>query len=135
MPRFVIAKLMDALNDRGKALKGSKILVLGLAYKKDIDDVRESPSLELIELLLEKGAKVDYNDPHCPRTHKMREHDLKMTSKPLSPKMLAGYDAVLISTDHTSYDYKAIVRHAQLVVDTRNATSGVKTGRSKIVKA
>ena len=135
MPRFVIGKLMDALNEKGKALKGSKILVLGLAYKKDIDDVRESPSLELIELLQEKGAKVDYNDPHCPRTHKMREHDLQMTSKKLSPKMLAGYDAVLISTDHTSYDYKAIVRHSQLVVDTRNATAGVKTGRSKIVKA
>ena len=135
MPRFVITKLMDALNDKGKALKGAKILVLGLAYKKDIDDVRESPSLELIELLQAKGAKVDYNDPHCPRTHKMREHDLKMTSKKLSPKMLASYDAVLISTDHTSYDYKQIVRHAQLVVDTRNATAGVKTGRSKIVKA
>jgi len=135
MPRYVIAKLMDALNDCGKALKGSKVLVLGLAYKKDIDDVRESPSIELIELLAEKGAKVDYNDPHCPRTHKMREHDLKMTSKKLSPAMLAGYDAVLISTDHSSYDYKQIVRHAQLVIDTRNATSGVKTGRSKIVKA
>jgi len=135
MPRFVISKLMDALNDKGKALKGSKILVLGLAYKKDIDDVRESPSLELIELLQAKGAKVDYNDPHCPATHKMREHDLKMTSKKLSPKMLASYDAVLISTDHSSYDYKAIVRHAQLVVDTRNATAGVKTGRSKIIKA
>ncbi|HDZ19690.1 hypothetical protein LCGC14_0015350 [marine sediment metagenome] len=135
MPRYVISRLMDALNERSQSLKGSKILVLGLAYKKDVDDVRESPSLELIELLIEKGAKVDYNDPHCPRTHKMREHDLKMTSKPLSAKMLAGYDAVLISTDHTSYDYKQIVRHAQLVVDTRNATSGVKTGRSKIVKA
>ena len=135
MPRFVIGKLMDALNEKGKALKGSKILVLGLAYKKDIDDVRESPSLELIELLQEKGAKVDYNDPHCPATHKMREHDLKMTSKKLSPRMLASYDAVLISTDHTSYDYKQIVRHAKLVIDTRNATAGVKTGRSKIVKA
>jgi UDP-N-acetyl-D-glucosamine dehydrogenase len=135
MPRFVIAKLMDALNDKGKALKGSKVLVLGLAYKKDIDDVRESPSLELIELLQAKGAKVDYNDPHCPATHKMREHDLQMTSKAITPKMLAGYDAVLISTDHTSYDYKEIVRHAQLVIDTRNATAGVKTGRSKIVKA
>ena len=135
MPRYVISRLMDALNERSQPLKGSKILVLGLAYKKDVDDVRESPSLELIELLIEKGAKVDYNDPHCPRTHKMREHDLKMTSKPLSAKMLASYDAVLISTDHTSYDYKQIVRHAKLVVDTRNATANVKTGRSKIVKA
>jgi UDP-N-acetyl-D-glucosamine dehydrogenase len=135
MPEFVIHKLMEALNDRSKALKGSKILVLGLAYKKDIDDVRESPSLELIELLQDKGAKVDYNDPHCPATHKMREHDLKMTSKTLSPKMLASYDAVLISTDHSSYDYKEIVKHAKLVVDTRNATAKVRTGRSKIIKA
>lgn len=135
MPRYVVTKLMEALNDKAKALKGSKILVLGLAYKKDIDDVRESPSLELIELLTESGAKVDYNDPHCPRTHKMREHDLKMTSKKLSAKMLAGYDAVLISTDHTSYDYQFIVDNAQLVIDTRNATSKVKRGRRKIVKA
>ncbi|MGB2820897.1 MAG: nucleotide sugar dehydrogenase, partial [Phycisphaerae bacterium] len=100
MPAFVIAKLTDALNERGKALKGSRVLVLGLAYKKDVDDVRESPSLELIELLKAKGAKVDYNDPHIAHTHKMREHDLKMSSKKLSARMLAGYDAVIISTDH-----------------------------------
>ena len=135
MPEWVIHKLMYALNWRKKALKGSKILVLGLAYKKDIDDVRESPSLELIELLLYRGAKVDYNDPHVPRTHKMREHDLGMTSKKLSARMLASYDAVVISTDHSSYDYSFIVDSAQLVVDTRNATKGVKRGRSKIIKA
>jgi len=135
MPRYVIGKVMDALNDRGKALNGAKILVLGLAYKKDIDDVRESPSLELIELLQAKGARVDYNDPHVPRTHKMREHDLKMTSKPLSAKMLARYDAVLISTDHSSYDYPSIVDHAKLVIDTRNACQHVRRGRKKIVKA
>ncbi len=135
MPQYVISRLMDALNERGKPLKGSRILVLGLAYKKDIDDVRESPSLVLIELLTARGAKVDYNDPHCPRTHKMRAHDLKMTSKKLSPKMLAGYDAVLIATDHSSYDYDMIVRHAKLVIDTRNATASVRTGRRKIVKA
>jgi len=135
MPRFVITKLMDALNDRSKSLKGSKILMLGLAYKKDVDDVRESPSLELIKLLKEKGAKVDYNDPHVPRTHKMREYDLKMTSKKLSAAMLAKYDAVLISTDHTSYDYQFIVDNARLVIDTRNATAKVKRGARKIVKA
>ncbi|MHC4294320.1 MAG: nucleotide sugar dehydrogenase, partial [Planctomycetota bacterium] len=135
MPNWVIQKLMHALNERGKAMKGSKILVLGLAYKKDIDDVRESPSLELIELLKDHGAKVDYNDPHIPHTHKMREHDLKMSSKRLSPKMLASYDAVLISTDHSCYDYRSIVANAKLVIDTRNATKDVKRGRKKIVKA
>jgi len=135
MPQFVINKLIYALNDRGKALKGSKILVLGLAYKKDIDDVRESPSLELIELLTHHGAKVDYNDPHVPRTHKMREHDLKMSSRKLSARMLAGYDAVLISTDHSSYDYQFIVDNARMVIDTRNATGSIRRGRRKIVRA
>jgi len=135
MPRYVIAKLMDALNDRGKALKGARVLVLGLAYKKDIDDVRESPSLELIELLREKGASVDYNDPHVPRTHKMREHDLKMISKKISARMLAGYDVVLVSTDHSSYDYQVIADHAKLVIDTRGAMRGVKGNRDKIVMA
>ncbi len=135
MPAYVIARTMDALNDRKKSLKGSKVLVLGLAYKEDIDDVRETPSLELIELLREKGAKVDYNDPYIPKTHKMREYDLKMKSKPLSAKMIQSYDVVLISTAHSDYDYKWIVKNAQLVVDTRNATKDVKTGRKKIFKA
>jgi UDP-N-acetyl-D-glucosamine dehydrogenase len=135
MPEYVITKLMDALNDHKKSVRGSKILVLGLAYKKDIDDVRESPSLELIELLHAKGAKVDYNDPYCPRTHKMREHNLKMTSKKLSARMLKSYDAVLISTDHSDYDYQFIVDNAKLVIDTRNATKGVKRGRKRIIKA
>lgn len=135
MPEFVINKLMHALNDAGKPVRNSKILVLGLAYKKDIDDVRESPSLALIELLQKKGAKVDYNDPHVPRTHKMRKHDLKMVSKKITPAMLKSYDAVLISTDHSSYDYQLIVDNAKLVVDTRNATKSVKRGRKKIVKA
>jgi UDP-N-acetyl-D-glucosamine dehydrogenase len=135
MPSFVITKLTDALNERGKALKGSRVLVLGLAYKKDVDDVRESPSLELIELLQAKGAKVDYNDPHIAHTHKMREHDLKMSSKKLSARMLAGYDAVIISTDHGAYDYQFIVDSAKLVVDTRNATGKIRRGRRKVVKA
>jgi len=135
MPHYVVHKVMEALNERKKSLKGSKVLVLGLAYKPDIDDVRESPSLELIELLKERGAKVDYNDPYIPKTHKMREYDLKMTSRPLSAAMLRGYDCVLISTNHSTYDYGWIVRHSKLVVDTRNATAGVKGGRRKIVKA
>jgi UDP-N-acetyl-D-glucosamine dehydrogenase len=135
MPHYVISRVMDALNDRKKSLNGAKVLVLGLAYKKDIDDLRESPSIELIEILRDKGAKVDYNDPYIARTHKQREHDLKMISKKLSDRMLSGYDAVIISTAHSDYDYDWIVRHARLVVDTRNATCAVKKGRNKIVKA
>jgi UDP-N-acetyl-D-glucosamine dehydrogenase len=111
------------------------VLILGLAYKPDIDDVRESPSLELIELLKERGAKVDYNDPYVPQTHKMREYNLQMTSKKLTAAMLKSYDVVLISTNHSDYNYKWIVKNSKLVVDTRNACVNVKTGRNKIVKA
>jgi UDP-N-acetyl-D-glucosamine dehydrogenase len=135
MPHYVIQRTMEALNERKKSLKGSRVLILGLAYKKDIDDVRESPSLELIELLRAKGAKVDYNDPYIPKTHKQRKYDLQMKSKPLSAQMLKGYDVVLVSTDHSDYDYNWIVKHSQLVIDTRNATQNVKKGLRKITKA
>jgi UDP-N-acetyl-D-glucosamine dehydrogenase len=135
MPHFVVHRVADALNERCKSIKGSKILVLGLAYKKDVDDIRESPSIELIEMLRDRGAKVDYNDPHVPRTPKQREHNLGMTSKKLTEEMLASYDCVLIATDHSAYDYDWIVKHADLIVDTRNATAKVTTGRKKIVKA
>ncbi len=135
MPHYVVTKTMEALNEHKKSMKGAKVLVLGLAYKKDIDDLRESPSIELIELLGQKGARVDYNDPYIPKTHKQRRHDLGMRSKKLSAKMLAGYDVVLISTDHSDYDYNWIVQNAKLVVDTRNATAAVRRGRRKIVKA
>ncbi len=135
MPEYVIARLTGALNAKKKAVNGSKILVLGLAYKRDVDDLRESPSIELIERLKTLGAKVDYNDPYIPRTPRQRAHNLGMVSKKLSAKMVASYDCVLIATDHTDYDYPWLVKHAQLVVDTRNATARVKTGRRKIVKA
>ncbi|MHC4557897.1 MAG: nucleotide sugar dehydrogenase [Planctomycetota bacterium] len=135
MPQYVVAKTIEALNEKTKSLKGSKVLVLGLAYKKDIDDLRESPSIELIELLRQKGAKVDYNDPYIPRTHKQRMHDLRMTSKKLSARMLAGYDVVLISTDHSDYNYDWIVKNAKLVVDARNATAAVRRAGKKVVKA
>ncbi len=135
MPYYVIGRVAEALNEKGKAIKGSKILVLGLAYKKDVDDLRESPSIILIEQLKHRGAKVDYNDPFIPTTHKQREHDLKMKSVPLTPATLKKYDIVLISTDHTQYDYEMVVRHAKIVVDSRNATKNVKTGREKIWKA
>ena len=105
------------------------------ASKPDIDDVRESPSLELIELLKARGAKVDYNDPHIPQTHKQRDYNLQMRSKKLTEASLASYDVVLIATNHSDYDYAWIVKHARLVVDTRNATAQVKNGRKKIVKA
>ncbi len=135
MPEYVITKLADALNEKGKPLKGSKVLILGLAYKKDVDDMRESPSLQLIELLKEKHAKVDYNDPHIPKAPRTREHNLKMSSVKLTKAALAKYDVVLISTDHSSYDYQFIVDNAQMVVDTRNATKAVKRNRRKIKQA
>jgi UDP-N-acetyl-D-glucosamine dehydrogenase len=123
MPYFVIDQLVDALNTRRKALNGSKVLVLGLAYKKDIDDLRESPSLTIIELLKAKGAVVSYNDPYFPTVGHGRHYDLNMSSTPL--ERLEQYDAVMIVTDHTTYDYRAIVNASQLVVDTRNATKGI----------
>lgn len=135
MPEYVIHRLAMALNEHRKPIFGSRILVLGLAYKKDVDDIRESPSIELIELLRDHGAKVDYNDPHVPKTHKMREHDLRMKSVPLTAPSLKKYDAVLIATDHTAYDYDMIVKNSKLIIDTRNATANVRSGRKKIIKA
>jgi len=113
----------DALNDRRKSLNGSKILILGVAYKKDIDDLRESPSLTIIELLQKRGAEVSYNDPYLPFVGRGRKYDLQMKS--VSLDNLGKYDCVLIVTDHSDYDYKRIVREAELVVDTRNATKGI----------
>ena len=134
MPYNVVDALVGALNSHEKSVKGSKILLLGVAYKKDVDDLRESPSLKLLELLSARGALLDYNDPYFPALHKMRHYDFSnMKSVELSPERLASYDCVLIATDHTSYDYDAIVRHSKLVVDTRNATRHVKQGREKVV--
>ncbi|MGE4286606.1 MAG: nucleotide sugar dehydrogenase [Phycisphaerae bacterium] len=135
MPEYVVQRLMEALNSHKKAINGSRVLVLGLAYKKDIDDVRESPSLELIELLRDKGAKVDYNDPYIPETWKQRKYNLKMKSKPVTKAALAKYDAVLIATDHSEYDYQMIVDSAPLIVDTRNACEGLRGAKKKVWKA
>jgi UDP-N-acetyl-D-glucosamine dehydrogenase len=136
MPAYVVSRLADALNERGKPVKGSKVAILGMAYKKDVDDPRESPGFELMDLLLKKGALVTYNDPHIPSLPPMRHYPhLKMTSQELSSQYLAAQDCVLIATDHTAYDYASIVKNAQLVLDTRNATAGVTQGREKIVKA
>ena len=123
MPYYVIEQTTSALNDRRKALNGSKILVLGLAYKRDIDDLRESPSLTIIELLKDRGAVVAYNDPYFPRVGRGRHYDLNMECTTLDH--LNQYDAVMVVTDHTSYDYAKIVRESQLVIDTRNATKGI----------
>jgi UDP-N-acetyl-D-glucosamine dehydrogenase len=134
MPYHVVNAVGSALNERQKSIKGSKILLLGIAYKKDVDDLRESPSLKLLELLTERGAVIDYNDPYFPQLHKMRHYDFShKRSVALSPETVASYDCVLIATDHSSYDYEAIVRDAQLVVDSRNATRRVKQSREKIV--
>jgi len=134
MPYHVVSSVADALNERQKSLKGSKILLLGVAYKKDVDDLRESPSLKLLELLTARGAKLDYNDPYFPALHKMRHYDFsQLRSVELTPAALASYDCVLIATDHTSYDYNTIVEAAKLVVDSRNATRRVAKGREKIV--
>ncbi|HEX5413332.1 MAG TPA: nucleotide sugar dehydrogenase [Terriglobia bacterium] len=135
MPHHVIERLSDALNKRSKCLYGARILVLGISYKKDVDDLRESPSLRIIELLQERGATVDYNDPYFERLHKMRQYDLGLESVALTAESLAGYDAVLIATDHSSYDYGFIAANAQLVVDTRNATGNLRQHREKIVQA
>ena len=124
MPYFVLEQTTAALNDRSKSLKGSKVLVLGLAYKRDIDDLRESPSLTIIELLRAKGAIVSYNDPFFPSVGHGRHYDLNMTSTSLDN--LGQFDAVLIVTDHSSYNYKEIVQQSQLVIDTRNATKGIE---------
>ena len=134
MPYHVVSAVADALNERQKSLKGSKILLLGVAYKKDVDDLRESPSLKLLELLTARGAKLDYNDPYFPALHKMRHYDFsQMRSVDLTPAVLGSYDCVLIATDHTAYDYQSIVDSSKLVVDTRNATRRVTKNREKIV--
>ena len=136
MPHYVVERLGDALNDRQKSVKNSRVLILGMAYKKDVDDPRESPGFELIELLLKKHAIVTYNDPHIPSLPRMRHYpDLKMSSQPLTPEVLGLQDCVLIATDHSAYDYSFIVKHSKLIVDTRNATKNVMDGRERILKA
>ena len=133
MPYHVVDAIAEALNQQKKSLKGAKLLVLGVAYKKDVDDLRESPTLKIMEILQKRGAEFDYNDPYFPQLHKMRHYDYSnMKSVPLSGETLGKYDAVIIATDHSSYDYAAIVDAAKLVVDTRNATRRVLRNRHKI---
>jgi UDP-N-acetyl-D-glucosamine dehydrogenase len=133
MPHHVVDRTMDALNEQGKALRGARVLILGLAYKKNIDDLRESPSIRLIELFREKGAQVSYHDPYCPKMKEMRhqpKYMLEMESVPLETAKEA--DVVVIATDHDCIDYQQLVRDAKLVIDTRNATKGVTFGKDKV---
>jgi UDP-N-acetyl-D-glucosamine dehydrogenase len=128
-PHYVVEKTMRVLNKFKKSLNGSKVLLLGAAYKKDIDDMRESPSLKLIELLQEGGAAIDYNDPYVPKLPKTRKYNLEMNSIELTKDKLAGYDLVLLSTDHSDYDYKFISDNSKIIIDTRNAfeKAGIKS--------
>jgi UDP-N-acetyl-D-glucosamine dehydrogenase len=132
MPHWVIGKLADALNARARSVKGSRVLVLGIAYKPDVEDMRESPSVELMEILRHKGALVSYSDPHVPRFPAMREHQFDLSSVELTPASIASFDLVLLATSHSAFDYRMIQQHAQLIVDTR----GVYLERlSNVVKA
>ena len=124
MPYFVVENIIEALSQQGKPLRGSRVLILGMAYKRDIDDLRESPSLTIIELLQKRGAKVEYNDPFFPSVGQGRKYALNMTSTPL--EKIAEFDCVVIVTDHSQYNYPEIVAKAKLVVDTRNATRGIE---------
>ncbi len=132
MPEYVVNKLMDGLNDSAKALKGSRVLVLGIAYKKNVDDMRESPSVEIMEQLEAKGCVVAYSDPHVPVFPKMREHHFELSSEPLSAKTLASFDAVVLATDHDKFDYELIRQHARLIVDSRGK---YRTPEAHIIKA
>jgi len=136
MPAYVVSKVADALNDRCKPIKGSKITLLGMAYKKDVDDPRESPGFELMELLLHKGAVVQYNDPYIPTLPSTRHYPhLRMSSHELTADYLRSCDCVLIVTDHSAYNWSWIAQHAPLIVDTRNAMKGVVAPGAKIVQA
>ncbi len=128
MPRYVVDRLADALNEDSKPLKGSRVLVLGLAYKANIDDDRESPSYEILELLEEHGARVDYCDPFFPATRKGRKHDLSLLSVPCSPEVFARYDAVLVATAHDAFKDRALYRDVPLVLDTRNLIASLPAG-------
>ena len=132
MPDYVLAKITDGMNQQRKSLYGSKILILGAAYKKNIDDMRESPSLDIIERLISKGVTVDYSDPHVAVLPKVRKHDLKLESIDLAPEVLGTFDCVVLATDHDAFDYEMILKHSKLIVDARGR---YREANSKVVKA
>lgn len=136
MPLYVVHRVAEALNNSGKPIRGSRIGIFGVAYKKDVDDPRESPSFKLMELLAERGAELSYCDPHIPTLPKMRHFDVPaLQSQDPSPEYLSSLDCVLIATDHSAFDWEQLVKHAPIVIDTRNATKDVREGRNKIFKA
>jgi UDP-N-acetyl-D-glucosamine dehydrogenase len=135
MPHYVVGRVAEALNEQGRPVKGSRVCVLGVAYKKDVDDPRESPAFPILELLRQRGAVVSYNDPHVPTLPRMRHHSIRLDSQPLTEAFLAAQDCVVLVTDHSAYDYDWIVRHTALLVDTRNATAGCTPGRCRIWRA
>jgi UDP-N-acetyl-D-glucosamine dehydrogenase len=135
MPLYVVNRVAEYLNEHAKPVKGSRICVLGVAYKKNVDDPRESPAFAIMEMLKQRGALISYNDPHVPSLPQMRHHTIRLDSEPLSEEFLASQDCVLILTDHSAYDYGWIVKHAKLVVDTRNATAGVADRSNRVRKA
>lgn len=132
MPEYVVTKLMDGLNSHSKALNGSKVLVLGIAYKKNVDDMRESPSLEIMELLRHKGADVQYSDPHVAKFPRMRDYKFDLSSVALTPESLSEFDAVVLATDHDRFDYESILEHAQLIIDSRGK---YRNTNGKVIKA
>lgn len=135
VPYYVVDKLMDAMNERERSVKGAHVLVLGVAYKRDVDDMRESPAIKILELLRAKGAEIAYHDPYVPAFPRFRSHDLALTSVPLDADTLSAADAVIIVTDHTQVDYALVAKHAKLVVDTRNAMANVDIPPERLIKA
>jgi UDP-N-acetyl-D-glucosamine dehydrogenase len=135
IPYYVVSKTVDALNDRKKSIRGAKLLILGVAYKKDVDDARESPALAIMDLFQKKGAAILYHDPFIPSLPPFRKYHFKLNSSPLTKPLLQRMDAVVVVTDHSQVDYGWVVRHAPLIIDTRNVTKGMKQWRKKIIKA
>ncbi len=135
MPQRVVDRVAEALNEDGLPVRGSRVCILGVAYKRDVDDPRESPAFPIMEMLQQRGAVVSYNDPHVATLPHMRHHSIRLDSQELTPDYLAEQDCVLVVTDHTAYDFDFILQHASLVVDTRNATAACDTGKGRVVKA
>ena len=135
IPYYVVTKIQDALNERGKSIRGAKILILGVAYKKDVDDARESPALAIMDLLQKKGASLLYHDPYIPVLPSFRKYHFKLNSSPLTKPLLRRIDAAVVITDHSQVDYEWVVANAPLTIDTRNATKNLKRWKKKIVKA